>query len=94
MKPSLKQSSTNSLKLFVWEGVLSDWTSGMVCVLAHNEDEAWELMREKDDTACWVLQGEPEDRKLKKVRDFENGGGVIRPVIVEEPQAFTVWGGG
>ena len=37
------------LKLFVWEGegVLQDWSSGMICVLAHNLDEALKLIKEK-----------------------------------------------
>jgi hypothetical protein len=37
------------LKLFVWEGdgVLTDWTNGMICVLAHNFEEAIKLIEEK-----------------------------------------------
>lgn len=40
-----------SLKLFVWEGdgVLTDWTDGMICVLAHNHSEALKLIEEKCD---------------------------------------------
>ena len=34
------------LKLFVWEGngVLTDYTNGMICVLAHSFQEAMELI--------------------------------------------------
>ena len=36
-----------TLKMFVWEGVLQDYTSGMICVLAHDITEATRLVREK-----------------------------------------------
>ena len=32
------------LKLFVWEDVLRDFTSGMAVILAHDEAEAREIM--------------------------------------------------
>lgn len=37
------------MKLFVWEGdgVLTDYTSGMICVLAENLEEAVKLIKEK-----------------------------------------------
>lgn len=37
------------MKLFVWEGagVLQDYSSGMICVLAHDLEEALRLIREK-----------------------------------------------
>ena len=38
----------SNLKLFVWEGVLEDWTSGIVCVLAHDLEEAYRLVEEED----------------------------------------------
>ncbi len=40
------------LKLFVWEGVLTDWSSGMVCVLAKDLEQAIQLIKEKDSTAA------------------------------------------
>jgi hypothetical protein len=41
--------SEKELKLFVWEGdgVLRDYTSGMICVLAHDYDEAMKLIEKK-----------------------------------------------
>lgn len=33
------------MKLYVWQGVLSDYTAGMAVVLAHNEEEAHEIMK-------------------------------------------------
>jgi len=41
--------SENKLKLFVWEGegVLTDYTDGMICVLANNLEEALKLIEKK-----------------------------------------------
>jgi hypothetical protein len=53
----------------------------MVCVLAHNEEEAWKLLKEKDWRAYEMLRGiNPED--------------IERPRVVDKPEAFVVWGGG
>ena len=37
------------MKLFVWEGhgVLTDYSDGMICVLANDLEEALKLIREK-----------------------------------------------
>ena len=40
------------LKMFVWEGVLTDWSDGIVCVLASNLEEAIKLIIKKDSTAA------------------------------------------
>jgi hypothetical protein len=45
------------LNLYVWEGVLTDYTNGMVCVLASSEEQAFELIYEKDQVAWAQLQG-------------------------------------
>ena len=37
----------DELKLFVWEGVLQDWTSGIAFAMAYTEEEARRLVREK-----------------------------------------------
>jgi hypothetical protein len=93
------------MKLFVWGDVLKDYTSGMVCVLAKNERQAWEKLYEADSTAWWVLQGEPcfnvpnESQGVSAFKFlasenkfcFDNA---IRPKVVSEPEAFIVWGGG
>ena len=46
----------DDLKLFVWEGegVLMDWTEGMICVLAHDLEEALVLINKK----CYYAKGE------------------------------------
>ena len=49
------------LKLFVWEGggVLTDYTDGMICVLAENLEQALKLIREKCD---YCFDSFPADR--------------------------------
>lgn len=46
-----------TLKLFVWEGVLYNQSSGMVCVLAENIEDAFELLYRKDGIAWSRIQG-------------------------------------
>lgn len=93
-----------TLKLFMWENVLEDYTSGLVCVLAASEEEAWDEIYKKDPLAWWDLQGSPT-RKCKcckssseSIKKHTKGmlktDNVIRPKIVTEPSAFIVWGGG
>ena len=64
------------LKLYVWEDVLRDHTSGMICVLALNLEHAFDLIREK--YADYYL----------------NDLAIVKPKIVEKPEAFAVYGGG
>jgi hypothetical protein len=83
----------SKLKLFVWEGkdVLENYTSGMVCALARSEEHAFEMLRRKDDTAWWALQGHPDlhgkDRRLRGISK-----NAIRPMEIKRPAAFVVWG--
>lgn len=46
-----KTSIKKELKLFVWEGdgVLQDYSSGMICVLAYDLEEALKLIEDKCD---------------------------------------------
>jgi len=89
-----------ALNLYVWEGegVLDVYEPGMVCTLAHSEDEAWALLYKKDSEACLSLQGSPLDKQLKTVADLDNDypchfpAEKIRPKIVTEPDAFVCWG--
>lgn len=85
--------NTSTLFLFVWEAVLTDYTDGLVCILAHSEDEAWELLKEKDHTAWWTLRGDPEDRNDPR-SPSELGADAKRPKQIDSPAAFLVWGGG
>jgi hypothetical protein len=66
------------LKLFVWEGVLTDWTSGMAVAYAYSAEEAVELLKKQ-------LGGNNfEGTKLDGVE----------PIVVEGAAAFYVYGGG
>lgn len=62
------------LKLYVWEGVLEDWTSGIMFALAENADDARKLIADK-------MGYETDDLKIepKKITDREGfyvyGGG-------------------
>jgi hypothetical protein len=57
------------LKLFVWdeEGTLRDYTSGMICVLAHNLEEALKLIQIKSPHAM----GDFEVFKYKVIEEPE-----------------------
>jgi len=92
------------MKLFVWEGVLEDWTSGLVCAFAEDEKQAWQKLYEKDSTAWWNLQGHLEIEgtgslstrlwmKFNATGEFVTDR-AVRPKVIEAPEAFVVWGGG
>jgi len=38
-------------KLYVWEEVLCDWSCGLVCVVARDEQEALSLLKAADEVA-------------------------------------------
>jgi len=75
----------------VWEGdgILEDYKSGMVVALACCEREAWRLMELKDSTAAFSLNDWPEDRVIDPERETRK-----QPKRIEQPEAFTCWGGG
>ena len=62
------------LKLFVWEGVLRDWSCGIVCVLAKDLEQAIQLIKEKDDTAAGSMDMSVV-REVKKAEAFVQWGG-------------------
>ena len=82
----------DSLKLYVWEGEqnYSREELGGVCVLAHSEEEAWELIAAKDPLAAAKLNDAEEDErgehKIDPLRETRQ-----RPRIVETPEAFVYW---
>ena len=65
------------MKLFVWTDVLCDHSCGMVCILAHDLEEALKLWEAK--YPAWASQQPLPFSKLR---------------IVEEAEAFAVYGGG
>ena len=44
---NMKTKDKKKVKLFVWEDVLRDYTSGMICILAHDLEEAKKLLLKK-----------------------------------------------
>lgn len=52
------------MKMFVMEEVLTDYTDGMVCVLASTEEEAWEMLKEKDVVAYDLLVDRGSEFKI------------------------------
>ena len=49
------------LKLYVWEGVLEDWTSGIMFALAENADDARKLIADKMTYETDDLKIEPKE---------------------------------
>lgn len=47
------------MKLFVWQDVLTDYTSGLVCVLADDLESAHCLIEAKYPEYAWQLPGLP-----------------------------------
>ncbi len=44
-------------RMYVWEDVLTDYTSGLVCVLAYDEPQARQLLALKDTAAARSIEG-------------------------------------
>jgi len=99
--------SKERLKLFVWEDVLEDYSTGIVCVLAMNEEHAWDLIYKECSTAWWTLQDNPDFKLKTQNQDtakdayehMKKKGAFItdkavRPKIIKDARAFVVWGGG
>ncbi len=61
-----REAMKKTLKLFIWRGVLIDYTPGIAFAMAHTADEAREKIIEtakKDGVADWVtddIKAEPE----------------------------------
>ena len=67
-----------SLRLYVWRGVLCDWTCGMICVLAETPEQAELLAR----------------RELEEASSGFMSSTLTEPEIFEAPAAVSVHGGG
>jgi len=77
------------MRLWVLEGVLTDHTDGMVCVLARDEAEAWAMLEQKDSTSWSVLRGWPSEPDARPLDELP-----LRFRCVDTPEAFVCWGGG
>lgn len=72
----------NTLKLYVWENVLNSWGDGIMFALAHDVEQARELIRLRAGNGLSGSIG-----KLNADLEWE-------PRVVESPEGFVVWGGG
>lgn len=81
------------LKMFVWENVLEDYTPGLIVALAHNLEEAKQVVMEKakkDSGEYWESTGYRTGNK----DTFESTMKYSSVQVVESPAAFFVYGGG
>lgn len=69
-----------NLKLYVWEDVLTDYTSGVIFALAENLTEAKRQVLKKTEKYS-------QDRIKKEMK-------YTKPKIVTDPEGFLIWGGG
>ena len=51
---------SGELKTYVWEDILCGYSCGMVVVIAHSEEEAWQLLYEKDEHVWSTLMFDGE----------------------------------
>ena len=88
----------SKLKLFVWEGVLSDYTDGIMFALAHTEEEAREMIVKKWDDSPGNLEKYREWRKDPLNSDYHissiEGNLQQTPEVYETPCGFYLFGGG
>jgi len=68
----------DQLKLYVWEDVLKDHTSGIIFALAHDVEEARRLACAIEDWEKGIIASET----------------ATEPLVVTSPRAFRLWGGG
>lgn len=69
------------MNLYVWEDVLTDYTSGMVVVIAKNLQQALETLKNTDETAVYCIRHTPPTQVIPLNRNTPS-------------QAWRVWGGG
>jgi hypothetical protein len=64
-----------SYKLYVWEGVLRDWTDGVVCVLAVSKVQALATLKKEDPRAWEECQHQDPKVHTKPAAVCVRGGG-------------------
>jgi len=72
----MNEPTTEPIKLYVWQDVLTDWTSGMVCILAHNLEEAKQVAeRDFEDYIVEGFFGKPYTVHTEPFGVYVSGGG-------------------
>lgn len=70
------------LKVYVWEDVLTDYSEGIIVVLAESKRQAWQLLKAKDKYAYEAIREQYYPHQTTQP-----------PRLVTKPEAFVVWGG-
>ena len=98
----------DQLKLYVWEGVLCDYSCGIMFALAHDVDEARRevlksfgasedegIGKSVDDAMQRIndVIESPDSRKLKRRLYFDERELVGEPSCITSPEGFNVTGG-
>jgi hypothetical protein len=96
------------MKLYIWEDVLVDWSSGVIFALAENEEEAREVVALSEYNSKSMLC--TRDVYLEKYRTWRKGNRVYgiypsnalptsweetvkSPVVYDKPIGYMQWGG-
>ena len=74
----------SNLKLFVWENVLREYTTGIVFAYAKNVNHARDLVAQQQGYTTW----NEVYKKGRLYRDVSQ-----EPDVYETPVGFAVWGG-
>lgn len=71
----MKNKKAKKLKLYVWEDVLTDWSSGVMFALASSPDEARKVILEKTDSPRIAADLQQEPVEIDKPEGFYVFGG-------------------
>lgn len=77
----------NTLKLFVWEEVLTDYTDGVMFALAESKEEAMALILNK-------AKESPRIMRQNSLPWMEEELELNKPKVYENPVGFFLLGGG
>lgn len=80
------------LRLFVWSGVLVDYTDGLMVAMAASVEDARAMLRQK--FRADGLTGGPAGRDNGKATDLIEADLAKVPTEYDGPACAVVWGGG
>lgn len=76
-------------KLYVWEGVLTDYTSGVMFALAESAKQAREIIYREYLRPARGWRTKLIDKESSVWKDLQS-----KPLVVKSPKGFLCWGGG
>lgn len=79
------------MNLYVWEGdgVLQDFTSGLICAIANSPEEALQAIQDECSYAWYDRDG-----KRNEAFPTKHPTRIIPLEMLDKPIAFVCWGGG